>query len=162
MPAAVFFRYDFFAGPKTRSPHRGLAQSPRGMGLQSSGKVDEKGEVLSSPWFQPKGWYTVTVPTTVVAALVEQKVYPDPVFGTNLRSSPASLIRSGPIFPIFRCSKTALYRALVVSQGICSSCQLQGKKHLAQFRRDQLPREHLAERQADRQVRRCCRRMANL
>src|SRR5713101_807597 len=56
--------------------------------LQSSGKVDEKGETLSSPGFQPKNWYTVTIPTTVVAALVEHKVYPDPFFGTNLRSFP--------------------------------------------------------------------------
>ena len=30
----------------------------------------------------------MTVPTTVVAALVEHKVYPDPFFGTNLRSFP--------------------------------------------------------------------------
>jgi exo-1,4-beta-D-glucosaminidase len=59
-----------------------------GWSLQSSGKVDEKGEVLSTPEFQPRNWYTVTVPTTVVAALVEQKVYPDPDFGTNLRSFP--------------------------------------------------------------------------
>ena len=57
-----------------------------GWALQSSGKVDEKGEALSSPGFQPKGWYTVTVPTTVVGALVEHKVYPDPFYGTNLRS----------------------------------------------------------------------------
>ncbi|MGA8312865.1 MAG: sugar-binding domain-containing protein [Terriglobales bacterium] len=59
-----------------------------GWSLQSSGKVDEKGETLSTPAFQPKDWYTVTVPTTVVAALVEHKVYPDPFSGTNLRSFP--------------------------------------------------------------------------
>ena len=50
--------------------------------------MDEKGEMLSTPAFQPKDWYHVTVPTTVVAALVEHKVYPDPFFGTNLRSFP--------------------------------------------------------------------------
>ena len=59
-----------------------------GWALQSSSKVDEKGEILSSPGFQPKNWYTVTVPTTVVAALVEHKVYPDPFSGTNLRTFP--------------------------------------------------------------------------
>ena len=86
---AVFFRHDFFAGRKTRAPHRRLrSPSARDGLLQSSGKVDEKGETLSSPGFQPKDWYTVTVPTTVVAALVEHKVYPDPFFGTNLRSFP--------------------------------------------------------------------------
>jgi exo-1,4-beta-D-glucosaminidase len=59
-----------------------------GWSLQSSCKVDAKGEVLSTPAFQPKDWYTVTVPTTVVAALVERKIYPDPFFGMNLRSFP--------------------------------------------------------------------------
>ncbi len=59
-----------------------------GWSLQSSGKVDEKGEILSTPKFLPKGWYEVSVPTTVVAALVKHKVYPDPFFGTNLRTFP--------------------------------------------------------------------------
>ncbi len=86
--AAVFFRSYFFAGREARPPHRNHAFSAGGWSLQSSGKVDEKGEVLSTPAFQPKDWYTVTVPTTVVAALVKHKVYPDPVFGTNLRSFP--------------------------------------------------------------------------
>jgi len=36
-----------------------------------------------------KTWYAVQVPTTVTAALVKQKVYPDPEFGMNLRSSQA-------------------------------------------------------------------------
>src|SRR5215510_11148602 len=56
--------------------------------LQSSGKVDERGEVLSTTTFQPKGWHVVTVPTTVFSALVKHKVYPDPYFGMNLRSVP--------------------------------------------------------------------------
>src|SRR3989449_20632 len=56
--------------------------------LQSSCKVDQKGEVLSTPKFQPRGWYDVSVPTTVFAALVKHKVYPDPGSGMNLRSVP--------------------------------------------------------------------------
>src|SRR5256886_1525759 len=56
--------------------------------LQSSCKVDQKGEVLSTPKFQPRGWYDVSVPTTVFAALVKHKVYPEPGFGMNLRSVP--------------------------------------------------------------------------
>src|SRR5690349_94911 len=59
-----------------------------GWTLQSSTKVEQAGDVLSTPRFRPTGWYTVTVPTTVVAALVKQKVYPDPDFGMNLRSIP--------------------------------------------------------------------------
>src|SRR5581483_8791454 len=59
-----------------------------GWTLQSSGKVGETGDVVSTPKYQPKGWYTVTVPTTVFAALVKQKVYADPEFGMNLRQVP--------------------------------------------------------------------------
>lgn len=59
-----------------------------GWSLQSSCKVEKPGEVISTPKFVSTGWYTVSVPTTVVAALVKQKVYPDPEFGMNLRSFP--------------------------------------------------------------------------
>ena len=59
-----------------------------GWTLQSSSKVEQSGEALSRPAFQPKGWYPVTVPTTVVAALVKHKVLPDPMFGMNLRQFP--------------------------------------------------------------------------
>ena len=59
-----------------------------GWSLQSSSKVVESGDIISTSAFSPKGWYAVSVPTTVVAALVEQKVYPDPTFGTNLRQIP--------------------------------------------------------------------------
>lgn len=59
-----------------------------GWSLQSSCKVEKPGEVVSTPKFAPSGWYGVSVPTTVVAALVKQKVYPDPDFGMNLRKLP--------------------------------------------------------------------------
>jgi exo-1,4-beta-D-glucosaminidase len=54
--------------------------------LQTSAKLETaKGEVISTTAFVPKGWHDVTVPTTVVAALVKDKTLPDPFFGTNLR-----------------------------------------------------------------------------
>ena len=56
--------------------------------LQSSTKVIDSGDVISTPKFQPKDWYGVSVPTTVFAAQVSQKVYADPTFGMNLRSVP--------------------------------------------------------------------------
>src|SRR5262249_22868400 len=59
-----------------------------GWTMQSSCKVEAKGAVLSSPGFDSRGWYKVSVPTTVVAALVKDGVYPDPYFGMNLRSLP--------------------------------------------------------------------------
>jgi exo-1,4-beta-D-glucosaminidase len=59
-----------------------------GWSLQTSAKVDAKGEIISSPQFSPKEWHEVTVPTTVVAALVKEKALPDPFFGMNLRNFP--------------------------------------------------------------------------
>jgi exo-1,4-beta-D-glucosaminidase len=56
--------------------------------LQTSAKVEAKGETISSPAFIPKGWHNVTVPATVVSALVKDKTLPDPFFGTNLRQFP--------------------------------------------------------------------------
>ena len=56
--------------------------------LQSSSKIDQSGETLSKAGFQPRGWYPVSVPTTVVSALVKHKVLPDPMFGMNLRQFP--------------------------------------------------------------------------
>jgi exo-1,4-beta-D-glucosaminidase len=60
----------------------------RGWQLQSSARVESDGANMSTPKFEAKGWIPVDVPATVVAALVKQKVYPDPDFGMNLRSFP--------------------------------------------------------------------------
>jgi exo-1,4-beta-D-glucosaminidase len=57
-----------------------------GWQIQSSAKVRAAGETVSSAGFQPAGWYRANVPTTVLAALVENKVYPDPYFGLNLKA----------------------------------------------------------------------------
>ena len=70
---------------ETPAPEPATLRLADGWTLQSSGKVAETGDVISTSAYQPKEWYTVTVPTTVVAALVKQKVYPDPTFGMNLR-----------------------------------------------------------------------------
>src|SRR6202050_4146510 len=53
--------------------------------LQSSAKVEAKGEIISTAAFVSKGWHDPTAPTTVVAALVNDKTLPDPFFATNLR-----------------------------------------------------------------------------
>ncbi|MBV8052195.1 MAG: beta galactosidase jelly roll domain-containing protein, partial [Acidobacteriaceae bacterium] len=69
-----------------------------GWNLQSSGKVADSGDVISKPTYQPAGWYSVTVPTTVVAALVKERVYPDPNFGMNLRQFPGMTYPIGANF----------------------------------------------------------------
>lgn len=86
-----------FAATVARSQTHQIATRPfstvrltDGWNLQSSGKVADTGDVISKLAYQTKGWYSVSVPTTVVAALVKQKVYPDPDFGMNLRSFPGT------------------------------------------------------------------------
>src|SRR5216684_9295580 len=68
--------------------------------LQSSAKVEAKGEAISSPAFgtPAKSWYPAHVPTTVTAALVANKLYPDPYFGMNLRSLPGVSYAPGSNF----------------------------------------------------------------
>lgn len=76
---------------KVDAPLRGSEQKIAlrdGWSLQTSSKVQAKGEVISTPKFLAKGWHPVTVPTTVVAALAKEKALPDPFFGMNLRNYP--------------------------------------------------------------------------
>src|SRR6266478_3116035 len=56
--------------------------------IRSSAQVKEKGDVLSQPVFQPRNWYPARVPSTVAGTLVDNKVYPDPFVGMNLRMMP--------------------------------------------------------------------------
>src|ERR1035441_4772547 len=56
--------------------------------IQSSAEVHESGAALSTPGFRLTAWHPATLPTTVFSALVAARVYPDPYFGTNLRSAP--------------------------------------------------------------------------
>src|SRR5260370_1153247 len=56
-----------------------------GWTLQTSLKVEANGEAISTAKFVPNGWHHATVPTTVVAALVEDKTLSDPFFSMNLR-----------------------------------------------------------------------------
>jgi exo-1,4-beta-D-glucosaminidase len=56
--------------------------------IQSSAEVKDKGEVISTVGFSARGWYPTCVPATVLAALVENKAYPDPYYGENLKSIP--------------------------------------------------------------------------
>jgi exo-1,4-beta-D-glucosaminidase len=58
----------------------------QGWTIQSSADVREAGAVLSTPAFQPRGWYPATLPSTVLNALIASHVYPDPYFGMNLWS----------------------------------------------------------------------------
>lgn len=63
--------------------------------IQASADVRSDGTTISRTGFSTQGWYPATLPSTVLSALVEDKVYPDPYVGMNLRSIP------GTNYPIF-------------------------------------------------------------
>jgi exo-1,4-beta-D-glucosaminidase len=62
----------------------------QGWMVQSSCRTGEKGEQISSLKFESAGWHRTQVPSTVLAALVRDKTYPDPYFAMNLRSIPGT------------------------------------------------------------------------
>ena len=59
-----------------------------GWKLQSSAKITPDGAALSSDNVSTDGWYNTTVPRTVLAALVDNGVCPDPFYGDNLTRAP--------------------------------------------------------------------------
>ena len=85
-------------------PIMGLAQSnplasqtlSSGWYLQDVAKVTQSGEMVSSASFQPKGWYPATVPGTVLTTLVNNRFYPEPLYGENNRPEniPESLVHT--------------------------------------------------------------------
>ncbi len=80
--------------------------------LQSSCQINATAEQISTPGFNTSGWHSTTVPSTVVAALVADKTYPDPYYGKNLRDIPGTEYPIGKNFSLlpmpqdspFRCS----------------------------------------------------------
>jgi exo-1,4-beta-D-glucosaminidase len=61
-----------------------------GWRLQASAKLKAKGKELSLPGYADADWYPTSVPSTVLAALVKDGVYPDPYHGNNFSSIPAA------------------------------------------------------------------------
>jgi exo-1,4-beta-D-glucosaminidase len=56
--------------------------------IQSSANLTDDGRVISRPGYVAKDWYPTSVPATVLAALVANKVCPDPYYGNNYMELP--------------------------------------------------------------------------
>ena len=56
-----------------------------GWQLQDAAKVPQAGATVSARDYQPQGWLAATVPGTVLTSLVNDGVYPDPMYGENDR-----------------------------------------------------------------------------
>ena len=66
--------------------------------IQSAEKTVAKGDTISTKSFLPAGWYSAKVPSTVIGVLVENKIYPDPMFDQNLRQIPGCTYPVGANF----------------------------------------------------------------
>jgi exo-1,4-beta-D-glucosaminidase len=71
-----------------------------GWALQSLAHVRATGESLSKPGVDTSSWHKVTVPSTIVGALVENGEYGDPYFGMNLRKIPGTTYPIGERFTL--------------------------------------------------------------
>lgn len=77
----------------------GKSQTPEGeklllrdnWAIRSSKDLSIGGKAISIAGYQIDGWYPTTVPSTVLAALVANKVYNDPYFGTNINDIPGKI-----------------------------------------------------------------------
>jgi mannosylglycoprotein endo-beta-mannosidase len=66
--------------------------------LQDAAKVAIAPAAASMANFKPVGWYPATVPGTVLTTLVDNKVYPEPLYGENMRAIPESLNRADYLY----------------------------------------------------------------
>src|SRR5580700_5497176 len=83
--ACVFFLFG------ARMSFAQAEQNVGGWWLQDAAKVAAAPAMVSLPTYKPEGWYAATVPGTVLTTLVDNKVYPEPLYGENMRAIPESL-----------------------------------------------------------------------
>ncbi len=82
----------------------------QGWRLESSANVTAKGDRISMPGFKAESWQAISVPNTVVGALVESGVYPDPYFGMNLRKIPGTTYPIGERFTLLPTPQDSPFR----------------------------------------------------
>src|SRR5262245_11688821 len=66
-----------------------------GWKIQTSAKLKAAGDIISTEKYVPSGWLAIRMPSTVVAAFVHNKAYPNPYFGKNLRELPGMTYKVG-------------------------------------------------------------------
>ena len=82
---AFVFLWAAAAQAQSERPPAARISLEKGWAIQSSAKVADKGGAISTAAYKPRDWYPSSVPSTVLTALVNNKVYPEPV----LRDEPA-------------------------------------------------------------------------
>src|SRR5580700_2851318 len=68
----------------------------KGWRLADASKVSDGGDVVSQVGYAATGWLAATVPGTVLSSLVNDGIYPEPLYGENDRPGviPDSLCRT--------------------------------------------------------------------
>jgi exo-1,4-beta-D-glucosaminidase len=69
-----------------------------GWSVQSACKIQAGGESISTTSYRPDGWYSTSVPATVLTVQVADGAYKEPYYGTNLRSIPGTTYPVGHNF----------------------------------------------------------------
>ncbi|HTS05341.1 MAG TPA: glycoside hydrolase family 2 TIM barrel-domain containing protein [Candidatus Eisenbacteria bacterium] len=87
----VFFVAFSFLISLAQSSFGQSEQTVSGWIMQDSAKVSAPAAEVSSTKFRPENWFAATVPGTVLTTLVNNKVYPEPLYGENMRAIPESL-----------------------------------------------------------------------
>jgi exo-1,4-beta-D-glucosaminidase len=81
-----------------------------GWNLQSACKIADSGATISTSSYHPQGWYTTTVPSTVLAAQIASGEFKDPFYGMNLRKIPGGDYKLGEDFANFPMPDNSPYR----------------------------------------------------
>ena len=87
----------------------------KGWQLQETGKVLQTGEAISRSNYEPSGWYKATVPGTILTTLVNEGVYPEPLYGENNRPDK---------IPDTLCRTSYWYRTTFTPPSSCSGKRL--------------------------------------
>ena len=75
----------------SQTPEGGKLLLKDNWAIQSSKEIKSDARTISSAGFRTDGWYPTSVPATVLATLVANKVYPDPYYGTNFNNLPGMI-----------------------------------------------------------------------
>ncbi len=85
-PVFALFLFIFLpaiAGAKQIPPKQ--VELAAGWQMQFASKAPQSGAQVATAGFNTDGWYPATVPGTVLTTLVKNEVYPDPLYGENIR-----------------------------------------------------------------------------
>ncbi len=86
LPPVLFAGSSAVAAP----PPAGVLVISSGWQMQDAAKLSgtgagDQGSAISAPRYSTTGWYAATVPGTVLTTLVDNHVYPEPLYGENNR-----------------------------------------------------------------------------